>query len=458
MRTSTGFYRRSLVIGSGFFTVALIEPLYSAYVPLMLSDHLKSSLAVGAVLSMLNLIAPLVIPFFSALSDRTITPIGRRMPYIVVFLPLAALALAFVPIGAKIHVLALTAALAAMNFFRHAARGPVVSLMPDLVPAHQRSQANGVINMMGGMAAITATVVLAPLITVQLNLPWLGLTGRILPFWIIAVLIVASTVFLYFNVREPMAARKDTTESTDTESTDTASTDTESKDSELTHSRSTEGRLDYTLVKTLRQVASQGRSGALPILAAVMLWFTGWKLVTPFITIYARDYLGAGEAAAGLSFGMLAISQTIAAVPSGLIAARIGRRRTIRHALALLSVIGAAIFINHHLVDSVPGAGLYVFWGLLFCLGLSWATLITNCLPLLWDLGGSASIGLFTGLYYFASQTALVAGPAIGGAIVQFTGFGGLFLGFSAVMVLARFFLNAYRQPPGDPQPFSPDR
>lgn len=434
MKIDAGLFRRALLIGSGYFTVALLEPLYGAYVPLMLSDHLTSSLEVGLALSALNLIAPLVIPVFSSLSDRTVTSIGRRMPYIIVFLPLAALALALVPIGAQLNFFSLITALAVMNFCRHAARGPVVSLMPDLIPSHQRSQANGIINMMGGVAAITATVFLAPLITIQIYIPTIGLTGRILPFWIIAVLIFISTAFLFHNVKEPIHVINNQSRS-----------DREMHLSHQSAPAESSGRVsDSGTIRTIIRLINQGRNGPFPILIAVTLWFTGWKLIIPFITIYARDHFGAGEAAAGLSFGMLAISQTFAAIPTGMIAARFGRRRTIRQALIILSVIGVAIFINHRVAGSTAGFGLYIFWGLLFCLGLTWATLITNCLPLLWDLGGSASIGLFTGLYYFASQTALVGGPGIGGAIIEVTGFGGLFIGFSAVMLLARIFFDSY--------------
>ncbi len=411
-------YRGSFLIGSGYFTVALVEPLYSAYVPLMLADHLRTSVAVGSTLSALNLIAPLVIPVFAAWSDKTVTPIGRRMPFIVVLLPLAALALAVVPVGARLHLGVLVAALAATNLFRHAARGPVVSLMPDLVPSAQRSQANGVINTMGGFAAITATVLLAPLITVELNLPMVGPTRRVLPFWIVAVLMIAATVFLYRNVTEPspLSPNRDGSD------------------------ESGAARSDGPLTLIL-QAMRTGRGEVLPILAAVALWFLAWKLLTPFITIYARDVLGAGEAAAGLSFGMLAVAQTAFAIPSGIAAARWGRRRVMKTALTVLVLVGLAALGNHILAGRSGGAGLYPFWALLFVLGLGWVVLITNCLPLMWDIGGASSVGFYTGLYYFASQTALVAGPSVGGLLVQLVGFGGLFVGFSLVMVAALLLL-----------------
>jgi maltose/moltooligosaccharide transporter len=402
--------------------------MYNAYVPLMLADHLDGSVAVGGVLSTLNLIAPLIIPLFAALSDRTVTRIGRRMPYIVGFLPPAALALALVPVAAQIGLYRLLGALVALHFFRHAARGPVVALMPDLVPPDQRSQANGVINTMGGLAAITATVLLAPLITVAIDIPGVGPTRRVLPFWITSVLMVASTVVLFLNVREPVAGVEN------------------------------RPRESPRILTSLATVFRAGRSGALPILAGVLLSFTGWKLISPFVTLYARDYLGAGEAAAGLSFGMIAISQTAFAIPGGIIAARFGRRRVISVALLVLAAVGLGLVLNHRLATSPATAspatagpvattgpvatGLYPFWALLFLMGLAWVILITNSLPMLWDIGGPGTVGLYTGLYYLASQTALVAGPGLGGIVIEYVGFGGLFLAFSLAMVGTVFLLR----------------
>ena len=413
-------YRRSAVIGAGYFTVALVEPMYNAYVPLMLADHLDGSVAVGGVLSTLNLIAPLIIPLFAALSDRTITRIGRRMPFIVGFLPPAAVALALVPVAAQTGLYRLLGALVALHFFRHAARGPVVALMPDLVPPDQRSQANGVINTMGGLAAITATVLLAPLITVAIDIPGVGLTRRVLPFWIVSVLMVTSTIFLFLNVREPVVGGERRTRETP------------------------------SVLSSLKTVFRAGRSGALPILLAVLLSFTGWKLLSPFITLYARDVLGAGEGAAGLSFGMIAISQTAFAVPGGIIAARFGRRRVISVALLVLATIGLGLWLNHRAVTATVDAetaatGLYLFWGLLFLMGLSWVILITNSLPMLWDMGGPDTVGLYTGLYYLASQTALVAGPGLGGVVIEYVGFGGLFIAFGMAMVGTVLLLRSTR-------------
>ena len=55
-----------------------------------------------------------------------------------------------------------------------AVRGPEVALMPDMVPGDLRSEANGVINTMGGLATILGTVLLAQLMNVYVTVPGLG--------------------------------------------------------------------------------------------------------------------------------------------------------------------------------------------------------------------------------------------------------------------------------------------
>ena len=440
----SGVYRRAFIIGSGFFTVALIEPMYSAYVPLMLSDHLNSSSAVGSILSGLNLIAPLVIPIFSVLSDRTHTAIGKRMPYIVGFLPPAALALAALPFVGAVGLWALVGALVVMNFCRHAARGPVVSLMPDLVPPRERSRANGVINTMGGLAAITATAALAPLISIEAEIPGIGTVRRVVPFGVVSVLIIAATVFLYVKVKEPSRLEYDEGGGENASRSRTGHDAATGLHSHTAARPRGDAARDHRLpLRTVAALIRSRRGGAVPILAAVLLWFLGWKSIVPFITMYARDVLGAGEAAAGLSFGMLALSQTAAAIPAGIVADRLGRTKVMSGALGALVFVGIGIFINDWAgAIEASYSGLYVFWALLLCLGAAWAVLITNCLPLLWNIGGSAQVGLYTGMYYFASQAAPVLGPGLGGTVFDTAGFGALALLFSIIMGTALVFVR----------------
>ena len=139
----------TFLIGFGFFTVGLMDPLYDSYVQIFLAKYIPYKWVIGLLMSLDNLFALFLIPVVSVWSDHTESPIGRRMPWIVTLLPLSAIAFALVPYAAEYSLLALVALLLVLNLFKQSARGPVVALMPDIVPGEFRSQANGVINTMG---------------------------------------------------------------------------------------------------------------------------------------------------------------------------------------------------------------------------------------------------------------------------------------------------------------------
>jgi len=84
-----GFYRITVLIGLGFFTMGLMDPLYDTYVPIFLEDFLSSRFLIGLIMTLDNLLALFLIPIVSSLSDNTHTRIGRRMPWILVTVPLS---------------------------------------------------------------------------------------------------------------------------------------------------------------------------------------------------------------------------------------------------------------------------------------------------------------------------------------------------------------------------------
>ena len=141
-KSLSGYYATTFLIGLGFFTMGLMDPLYDNYVPMFLGKYISSSALVGAVMTLDNILAVFLIPIFSALSDRTETRIGRRMPYIITLLPLTAIFFALVPFSALESLAFLIITVFLLNIFKQAVRGPVVALMPDMVPADLRSEAN----------------------------------------------------------------------------------------------------------------------------------------------------------------------------------------------------------------------------------------------------------------------------------------------------------------------------
>mgnify|MGYP006266569315 CR=1 FL=1 len=426
----SGFYRTTIVIGLGFFTMGLMDPLYDSFVPIFLRDYIASRSAIGTIMTLDNIFAVLLIPIVAAWSDQVRTPIGRRMPFIIVTLPLTAIMFGFVPSAARISLWALVIALFALNVFKQSARGPVVALMPDTVPGEFRSEANGVINLMGGIAAIVGTVILGPLADVSIQLPLIGDSRRQLPFLIAGLLVILATIAVFLFVKE--------------------------------RERATEEETKVPLRKSLRTILRSDERSAFYVLLALFLWFVGYQGVLPFLGLYSVEILGLSEGMAPLSAGMVAIAYALFAVPSGIVAHRIGRRRTIRGALSGLVVILLLVFLLGSGADALALSGtlrVVLFWGLLFLFGIFWVSVITNSFPMLWQMAGYATMGIYTGLYYFFSQTAAILSPPVTGGIIDLLGYPALFV-FAALCMAGAWMLmgRVHRGEAGDEAVMSPEQ
>jgi Na+/melibiose symporter-like transporter len=183
-------------VGLGFFTVAIVWSLYNVAVPTYLNDIFKGLKAnkflVGCIMTIDNIFAMAFNPLFGKFSDKTHTRFGRRMPYLMVGIPIAAILFLLIPF-VKDTLWMLMTVVIAMNFFMCVYRTPTVALMPDLTPPHLRSQANGIINLMGGLGTALAMGVGAALFA----------TSEILPFALGATIMIVTIIIMFFTVKEP---------------------------------------------------------------------------------------------------------------------------------------------------------------------------------------------------------------------------------------------------------------
>lgn len=409
------------LIGFGFFTVGLMDPLYDSYVQIFLARYIERKSLVGLLMSLDNLFALFLIPVVSVWSDHTRTPIGRRMPWIVALLPLSALCFALVPYAAESSLFLLVLVLVVLNLFKQSARGPIVALMPDLVPGEYRSQANGVINMMGNIAAIVGTLFLARLMDVDAVLPVLGRTKDRLAFPAAGIFVALATVLLLCFVRErktPLpAAKPGAAESPDDDSR------------------------REPFFRSLATVFSASDRGAFFVLLSLFLWFVGYQGVVPYLTEYSIRTFGLSTGQGPFAMGMVGIASALAAVPMGYAAHRWGRRRIIRISLLAVAAVTVCVFL---LAPAGRAAGIgagtmkYAFWALMAAYGVFWIAIVANSFPMLWQMASYDRIGAYTGLYYTFSQLAAIVAPAASGAVIDAAGSSSMFL-FCAVFFLLAF-------------------
>ncbi|MDR2478900.1 MAG: MFS transporter [Treponema sp.] len=422
------------LIGFGFFTMGLMDPLYDTYLPLFLRRYVASNALVGGIMTLDNILQLLLIPLVSIWSDRTRTSIGRRMPFIVVMLPISALLFSLIPPAAGFSFAALVGLLFVFNIFKTSVRGPVVALMPDTIPGEYRSEANGVINMMGGFGLIVSTLLLTRLIGIT-GLPE-GFPVHGLPFILASACILIAVLILFLFVHEKIPEDEPNSEKV---------------------SVFAAVRQVFTAGRQQGDGAARGDASIPLILVSLFLWFTAYEGVKPFLGLYMVEVLGVSEGNAALAQGVAGISGVLMAVPAGYFAHKLGRRRFIRISLALLSIImvlipGAGVFCSR--LGLGETAVLPVFLLLMFLYGAVWIGVVVNSFPMLWQMASFGTIGVFTGLYYTFSQSAAVLAPPVTGLIIDLTGHAGIFIFGAVCMIAACFTMGGVQS--GEPQAGGP--
>lgn len=394
---------KTFLIGLGFLGISMIWSMYNAYVPVFLRDSFSLPFSVvGIVMTIDNIFAILLLPFLGALSDRTRTRLGRRRPYMLIGAPLAMIFFVLIPFANLWQSLGLMMfTIILMNLSMALFRSPVIALMPDITPSRFRSQANGIINFMGGVGALLVYFGGKPLYDANIRLPFI-VTG---------LLMFAASMLVVIFVKEDKSLPPE-------------------------EGASADGRV--SLVETFRELTGnlrdvvKGEKSLLFVLLAIFLWFVGFNSVETFFTSYAKFYMGLSESTGALILGVYSAFFILISIPAGYIGHSMGRRRTIQVGLLLLIVLlVVAVFFKAFLPVAI-----------LFALaGASWGLVNVNSLPMVVDMTTAEKIGGYTGLYYFFSQAANIAAPPVGGAVLDiFTKNGSRPEGYVALLFFAAFF------------------
>jgi maltose/moltooligosaccharide transporter len=401
-------YGKIFLLGFGFFGISIIWGVYNAFVPVFLAEKFQLDVRwIGFFMTLDNIAALLIQPPVGAWSDRLRTPIGRRMPFILIGAPIGAIAFGFIPVAAflPLFVTCTSTLLLSMAFWRT----PAIALMPDITPSQFRSQANGIINLMGGVGAILSFMVGARLY--ELNPAY--------PFWMGSVFVIVAALLVFTFIKEPK---------------------------EFAPSEQ-----EPSMWKSLVQVVTEKDKSALRVLLAIFFWFLGYTAIEAFFNLYAINHLGITEANGTRLLGELSFIFVLFAIPAGYMGSRFGRRRTIITGIIVMSMVLLGIFFlppatllqplfNLPLLGIVPAVGakaaLVVLGALMMVAGAGWALININSLPMVVDMTDAARLGTFTGLYYLFSTFSAIVGPNSNGWIISLTG-----NNYNSIMIVAPIFM-----------------
>lgn len=385
------------IIGLGFFTTSITWTLYNSYVPIFLRNIIESSpywsvvLAgvintfIGFIMILDNIAAITLQPYIGAKSDKTWTKFGRRMPYIMVGIPIAALFFALIPL--QQDLIAIILIITIFNIAMALYRAPVVALMPDLIPSEHRSRANGVINFMGGVGAVYGFLIGSYLYQFY---------GPFITFLTTSVIMIIALIILFIYVKEPK--------------------------------KPFEREKPIGIVKAFREVFGEKEKSGMFMLLAIMFWFFSYNVIETWFTTYGKLVVGIPEYLASRILTGLALMFILFAIPAGIIADKIGRRNTIR--IGIVGIIILLILANF----TMDVMALFIIFTLI---GIFWAMININSIVIVWEIGGEAKLGAYTGLYYFFSQLAAIFGPLLAGVVFDLVGFGAMYPLSIAYMIVA---------------------
>ena len=468
-------YKRTILVGFAFFLISAFWQAYDATIPVILTNKFGMSQTwSGIIMALDNVLAVFMLPMFGALSDKCNTKHGKRTPFITIGTLIAAVALVglsfvdnaqlknisdvatiddpaaltviydsqanvelqtpegkefvlseifseedFTAIRCKVEdvetgkkvtnpdytnyvaparqayvaqktaenstelvlfVILLLVVLVAMATFR----SPAVALMPDVTVKPLRSKANAVINLMGTAGGIIVLVLGMVFATSAVQNAMMSYTVY---YGVIAGIMVGALAIFLLTVREKKWAQQ-------------------MYDDSIRYG--IEEEVEDNGEK--RGLTSAEKKSLIFILLSIALWYFGYNAVTSKYSVYATNILSKDYNTTMLLAQAAAI---VAYLPAGMVASKIGRKKTIMSGVVLLTTAFAcAAFMR----SSSPTWLMNIMF---ITAGIGWATINVNSFPMVVEMCSGSDIGKYTGYYYTASMTAQIATPVLSGFLMD---------------------------------------
>jgi len=420
--------KQTIKIGLGFLTVMMLWQVYNWFVPLYLNDFLSGVLkldkmVIGIVMALDNLFALFMMPIIGKASDKTNTKIGKRMPYIIVGILLSALFFVLLPFIFKLNntfllLLDILLVLISMNIYR----SPVVSLMPDVTPQKLRNKANSIINILGGGGVVIGYLA----VILFYDKTDLSSIKNVIPFIITSLIMFICLMLMLITINENKMR---------------------SEYKAILKANNIDEELDKEETKEHSTALKTKKKNVFIFLLVIFFVYMANNAVETWMSLYTEEvFVGDIKLPFNISVDSLplvcaGLGSFIMAIPSALIADKIGRKRTI--GIGILVMAGSYFLIA--LTNINFGFSYFLIIPFLMCgLGLSLITI--NIYPLIVENCKEDEIGVYTSKYYTSTMLAQSITPALSGLIMSnllFSTMKPLFIYCFIMMLIAFILINA---------------
>ena len=401
--------KRTVLVGFAFLAICAFWQMYDNLIPLMLTNtfHVDETIS-GAIMAADNVLALFLLPLFGGLSDKCRSKLGRRRPFILVGTLMAVCLMVGLPLlndsyfeapapwklGAFIGLLGLL--LISMATYR----SPAVALMPDVTPKPLRSKANAIINLMGAVGGVIYLIITSVLYRTK---PGDGEHISYVPlFLIVAGIMLLALFVLLFFVNEPKLC---------------------AEQAEYEKAHPEENLVQKNENSKTEELPVEVKRSLSFLLVSIALWFIGYNAITTWFTTYAQNVWNMSLGDASLCLTIATVGAIASYIPVGNIASKVGRKKTILFGVALLASTFFAAFL-YTLVSNQFNPLLYVLFVLV---GVAWASINVNSLPMVVEMCKGSDVGKFTGLYYTFSMSAQTITPIAAGFLLNHISYKTLF-------------------------------
>ena len=401
--------KKTVQMGFAFLSICAFWQMYNALIPLVLTStfHLNETIS-GVIMAMDNVLALFLLPMFGAISDKCKSKMGKRKPFILFGTIAAVILMMLLPIVDNsyfanptiekeiLFIGILGALLVAMGTYR----SPAVALMADCTIKPFRSRANAIINLMGAIGGIIYLGVAAVLYPAS-KIKDLEHVNYMLVFAVVAGIMLVSLCIVMITVDE-VALNKQV------------------ENYELLHPEEVFTIEDESGNEVLPK---EVKRSLLFLLISVALWFIAYNGMETWFTTYAVRMWDMALGDASLCLLVATAGAIVFFIPSGIVASKIGRKKTI---LLGIVILGGSFFAGFMFTLIHPSFSplLYVLFA---CVGIGWAFINVNSLPMVVEMCKGSDIGKFTGYYYTFSMAAQIVTPIVAGWLLLHVGYITLF-------------------------------
>ncbi len=393
--------KRTVLVGLAFLSICAFWQMYDNLVPLILGKtfHMDESLT-GIIMAADNILALFLLPFFGGLSDRTNTRLGRRTPYILGGTAGAVILLNLLPIldnsysqeAVPFKLVSFVIVLGMLLISMGTYRSPAVALMPDVTPKPLRSKANAIINLMGAVGGVLYLGISVLLYPAEVTRGQVHVNYQPL-FVIVSAIMVLAVAVLLITIREPKLVE-------------------ENRAMEKEHPEWNLAKDDGSGGEVL---PGPVKRSLIFLLASIALWYAGYNGVTTWFSTYVAEVMGEGIGGTNICLMVATVGAIVSYIPIGVVASKFGRKRTIQAGVILLAACFIAGFLMTRSSSTITPL-MYLAFALV---GLAWAAINVNSLPMVVEMCKGSDVGKFTGYYYTASMTAQVITPVLAGSLMK---------------------------------------